>query len=251
MPPRSGRPRCGNSTGDGRSTATGSSATRMVGYVCYVDRFCGTLREAARQARLPRRARHHLPAPDAAAAARGRARTTAATRCMDYRAVDPRLGTMDDLEDVAGALHDRGMSLCIDLVLNHTARGAPLGAGLAGRRPGVRGLLHRLPGPGDARRLRRDHPRGLPGPRAGLVHLGARGLRRTAGCGRRSGPTSGTSTTRTPRSSLAMLDEIPWLANRGRRRLPDGRRPVHVEAAGHHLPEPARGAPARCSCCTR
>jgi amylosucrase len=41
---------------------------------------------------------------------------------MDYRAVDPRLGTMDDLTAVADALHDQGMSLCVDLVLNHTAR---------------------------------------------------------------------------------------------------------------------------------
>ena len=41
---------------------------------------------------------------------------------MDYRAVDPRVGTMDDLEVAARALRERGMSLCVDLVLNHTAR---------------------------------------------------------------------------------------------------------------------------------
>ena len=41
---------------------------------------------------------------------------------MDYRAVDPRVGTMDDLEAAARALRERGMSLCVDLVLNHTAR---------------------------------------------------------------------------------------------------------------------------------
>ena len=40
---------------------------------------------------------------------------------LDYGAVDPALGTMDDLEQLAGALHERGMSLCVDLVLNHTA----------------------------------------------------------------------------------------------------------------------------------
>ena len=41
---------------------------------------------------------------------------------MDYRAVDPAYGTMDDLEALAGLLRSRGISLCIDLVLNHTAK---------------------------------------------------------------------------------------------------------------------------------
>ena len=41
---------------------------------------------------------------------------------MDYRAVNPALGTMDDLEAVAAACRARGMSVCVDLVLNHTAR---------------------------------------------------------------------------------------------------------------------------------
>ena len=41
---------------------------------------------------------------------------------MDYRAINPMLGTMADLEQVASALRARGMNLCIDLVLNHTAR---------------------------------------------------------------------------------------------------------------------------------
>ncbi|MEP0322459.1 amylosucrase [Bauldia litoralis] len=41
---------------------------------------------------------------------------------MDYRAVDPALGTMADFETVATALRSRGISLCVDLVLNHTAK---------------------------------------------------------------------------------------------------------------------------------
>ena len=41
---------------------------------------------------------------------------------MDYRAINPDYGTMEDFEEVARALRERGMSLCIDLVLNHTAR---------------------------------------------------------------------------------------------------------------------------------
>src|SRR4051794_38350070 len=150
---------------------------RMQGYVCYVDRFCGTLAE------LPGRLDYlgelgttylHLmpllrPRPG---------ENDGGYAVADYRSVDPRLGTMADLEDVARALHARDMSLCIDLVLNPHRSRAPLGAGLAGRRPRVRRLLHRFPRPPDARRLRRHHPRGLPRPGAGLLQLGAGGARR-------------------------------------------------------------------------
>lgn len=41
---------------------------------------------------------------------------------MDYRAINPQLGTMEDLEKVTAALRDRRISVCIDLVLNHTAK---------------------------------------------------------------------------------------------------------------------------------
>ncbi|MCZ7671409.1 MAG: alpha-amylase family glycosyl hydrolase [Chloroflexi bacterium] len=41
---------------------------------------------------------------------------------MDYRAVRHDLGTMDDLADLAAHLRAADMSLCIDLVCNHTAK---------------------------------------------------------------------------------------------------------------------------------
>ena len=41
---------------------------RMVGYVCYTDRFAGDLRGLPAAARLPGRAGGHLPAPDAVVA---------------------------------------------------------------------------------------------------------------------------------------------------------------------------------------
>lgn len=41
---------------------------------------------------------------------------------MDYRAINPAYGTMQDFETIAKALRDRGISLCVDLVLNHTAK---------------------------------------------------------------------------------------------------------------------------------
>ena len=41
---------------------------------------------------------------------------------MDYRSVRPDLGTMADLADLAADLHESGISLTLDLVLNHVAR---------------------------------------------------------------------------------------------------------------------------------
>ena len=39
----------------------------------------------------------------------------------DYRDVDPRLGTLTDLDDLIAALHDVGLKLIIDIVPNHTS----------------------------------------------------------------------------------------------------------------------------------
>jgi glycosidase len=39
----------------------------------------------------------------------------------DYRAVDPALGTVEDLRALTGAAHDRGLAVLIDLVANHAA----------------------------------------------------------------------------------------------------------------------------------
>ena len=41
---------------------------------------------------------------------------------MDYRTVRPDLGTVDDLRDLTRRLRSSGISLCLDLVLNHVAR---------------------------------------------------------------------------------------------------------------------------------
>ncbi len=41
---------------------------------------------------------------------------------LDYRAVDEALGTEDDLEELCRSLRERGISVCIDVVLNHCAK---------------------------------------------------------------------------------------------------------------------------------
>ena len=39
----------------------------------------------------------------------------------DYQSVDPLFGTLADLDTVIRAVHDRGMRLIMDLVVNHTS----------------------------------------------------------------------------------------------------------------------------------
>ncbi|TAM70475.1 MAG: alpha-glucosidase [Microbacteriaceae bacterium] len=39
----------------------------------------------------------------------------------DYQAIDPVLGTMDDFDELLAKLHDRGIKLVMDLVVNHTS----------------------------------------------------------------------------------------------------------------------------------
>lgn len=39
----------------------------------------------------------------------------------DFRSVQPELGTMEDLSDLADACHEHGISLCLDFVMNHTS----------------------------------------------------------------------------------------------------------------------------------
>lgn len=39
----------------------------------------------------------------------------------DYRDVDPRLGTLDDFDDMVAALHERGIRVIVDIVPNHSS----------------------------------------------------------------------------------------------------------------------------------
>ncbi len=93
----------------------------MVGYVAYPDRFAGDLRGVA--AKIPYLQElgvtylHLMPLlkPRPGANDGGYA-------VMDYRAVRDDLGTMDDLAALAAQLRQHDISLCIDLVCNHTAK---------------------------------------------------------------------------------------------------------------------------------
>ena len=40
---------------------------------------------------------------------------------IDYRNVDPRLGTLEDFDELVTALHAHGMKIVVDIVPNHTS----------------------------------------------------------------------------------------------------------------------------------
>ena len=94
---------------------------QAVGYVCYADRFGGTL-QGVRE-RLPYLRElgvtylHLMPL----LAARPEP-NDGGYAVADYGRVEPALGTMDDLRALAADLRAHGMALCVDVVLNHTAR---------------------------------------------------------------------------------------------------------------------------------
>jgi amylosucrase len=97
---------------------------QAVGYVAYVDRFAGTLKGV--RERLPYLRElgvgylHLMPLLRAR-----RAPNDGGYAVADYGAVEPALGTMEDLRALAGDLRAAGMALCVDVVLNHTAREHP------------------------------------------------------------------------------------------------------------------------------
>jgi amylosucrase len=93
----------------------------MMGYAAYADRFAGTLTGVARRVGYLRELGvtylHLMPLlrPREGDNDGGYA-------VADYRDVRPELGTVEDLRELAAALREAGISLVLDLVLNHVAR---------------------------------------------------------------------------------------------------------------------------------
>jgi amylosucrase len=102
-----------------RPDRLGSEA--MVGYAAYADRFAGTLADVTDRldylGELGVTYLHLMPLlrPREGDNDGGYA-------VADHRTIRPDLGTMADLADLTAALRGRGMSLVLDLVLNHVAR---------------------------------------------------------------------------------------------------------------------------------
>ncbi len=114
---------------------------RMFGYACYTERFADDLAGIGK--RLPYLRDlgvtylHLMPLlqPRPGDNDGGYA-------VQDYRSVRPDLGTMDDLRELATTLRGEGISLVIDLVLNHVAREHDWAARARAGDPAYRDFFH-------------------------------------------------------------------------------------------------------------
>jgi amylosucrase len=93
----------------------------MVGYAAYAERFAGTLSGVADRAPyltgLGVRYLHLMPLLEPRPQPNDGGYAVA-----DFRRIRADLGTMDDLRALTSRLRGEGISLCLDLVLNHVAR---------------------------------------------------------------------------------------------------------------------------------
>jgi len=95
--------------------------SNMVGYVCYPEFFAGKLTDVRdRIDYLQELGITYLHLMSLLKPRPGK--NDGGYAIMDYRAINPVLGDMADANTLENELRERGMSLCVDLVLNHTAK---------------------------------------------------------------------------------------------------------------------------------
>lgn len=92
----------------------------MLGMMLYVDNFAGTLQGVKEKLDYLKDSGvnyvHLMPLLESP-----KGRSDGGYAVADFRKVQPELGTMEDLEEVAASCHERGMSVCMDFVMNHTS----------------------------------------------------------------------------------------------------------------------------------
>ena len=192
------RRRCGSATASASLRPDWFQSADAVGYVAYADLFAGDLQGIRAHidylTGLGITYLHLMPllTPRPGANDGGYA-------VMDYRSVRPDLGTMADLSELAADLHAAGISLTLDLVLNHVAREHAWAEKAKAGDPQLPRLLLRLPRPHGARRSTRPRCRRSSRPSRPATSPGT--TPSTAGSGPRSTNGSGTSTGPTPTSS--------------------------------------------------
>lgn len=93
----------------------------MVGYVFYIDLFAGRLTDILDKLdyleSLGVTYVHLMPCLKPR-----KGESDGGYSVADYRKINPDFGSMEDLETVSAAFRARGISVCVDLVLNHTAK---------------------------------------------------------------------------------------------------------------------------------
>lgn len=92
----------------------------MLGMMMYTEQFAGDLNGVREKldylTRCQVRYLHLMPLLESP-----EGRSDGGYAVADFRKVQPALGTMEDLERLAGECRSRGISLCLDFVMNHTS----------------------------------------------------------------------------------------------------------------------------------
>lgn len=92
----------------------------MMGMMLYVDQFADNLKGVRRHLDYLEQCRvnyvHLMPLLESP-----KGRSDGGYAVADFRKVQENLGTMEDLERLAADCHKRGISLCLDFVMNHTS----------------------------------------------------------------------------------------------------------------------------------
>lgn len=113
----------------------------QIGYVAYADRFGGTIDGVGEHLDYLTELRvtylHLMKVIKARDGA-----NDGGYAVVDYGDVDPALGTRKDIEHLADELRRRGISLCLDVVINHTAREHPWARAAAAGSERHRGYYH-------------------------------------------------------------------------------------------------------------
>ncbi len=124
----------------------------MTGYCAYVDRFGGTLAGVAGRIGhlqdLGITYLHLLPFLRARAG-----ENDGGFAVSDFDAVEPALGTIDDLDALTARLRGAGISLVADLVLNHVADDHAWAVAARAGDPVARGYFHVVPDPATVQSL--------------------------------------------------------------------------------------------------
>ena len=92
----------------------------LVGMLMYVDCFAGTLKGVREKLDYVQESGvnylHLMPLLESPPG-----RSDGGYAVADFRRVQPELGTMEDLADLAADCHARGIAVCLDFVMNHTS----------------------------------------------------------------------------------------------------------------------------------
>ena len=94
----------------------------MLGMMLYIDNFAGNLKGVEKKLDYLEQCQvnyiHLMPFLDVI-----EGRSDGGYAVADFRKVKENLGTMEDLESLTGACHEKGLNVCMDFVMNHTSEG--------------------------------------------------------------------------------------------------------------------------------